>query len=141
MNYSDCARRPWVLVPQITRNDPALVKTGHVIVVGRGAPLVTAKSPVCFRCRAGRFAAYRTERVKSVFSLNTNDALKYIRKEDRGARRYTQANFHASIDDDLLYHMVINTDRIPYGEVAQLIAVEARKSFERDENLRAKIGD
>lgn len=131
----------WVLVPQIAETIMRLVKTGHVIVVGRGAPVVTAKIPGVFQVRLVASLPNRTERIKSVFSLNTNDALKYIRKEDRGARRYTQSNFHASIDDDLLYHMVINTDRIPYGEAARLIATEARKSFERDENLREKIGD
>jgi hypothetical protein len=34
------------------------------------------------------------------------------------------------VDDDLQYHMVINTDRIPPPEAAELIADGARRCFQ-----------
>lgn len=130
----------WVLVPQIAETIMRLVKTGHVILVGRGSVAIAADLPGVFHVRLVASLPKRIDRVKSVFKLNAEDAVKHIRREDRGSRRYIQSNFHTSIDNDLLYHLVINTDRIPYGEAALLIAAEARKAFERDGELREKIG-
>lgn len=127
----------WVLVPQVAETILHLVQQGHVIVVGRGATAIAAKLPGVFHVRLVASLPARIERVGNVLGLSAHDAIKYIRKEDRGSRRYAQAYFHTSISDDLLYHLVINTDRIPYGDAALLIATEARKSFERDRNLRA----
>jgi hypothetical protein len=124
----------WVLVPQVAETIQNLVKTGHVIVVGRGASVIASKMPGVFHVRLVASLPNRIERVKNRHSLDVGEAVKYIRREDRGFRRYTQAHFHTSIDDDLLYHLVINTDRIPPGNAATLIANEARESFERDEH-------
>lgn len=129
----------WVLVPQIAETILHLVKTGHVILVGRGAVAVAADMPGVFHVRLVASLPQRIERVKKVMGLNVHDSMKHIRREDRGSRRYTQAHFHTNVDNDLLYHLVINTDRIPYGDAALLIATEARKSFERDVELREKI--
>lgn len=127
----------WVLVPQVAETIMHLVKAGHVIVVGRGATAVAAEVPGVFHVRLVASLPRRMERISKVLGLTSNEAEKYIRKEDRGSERYAQAHFHASISDDLLYHLVINTDRIPYGDAAILIASEARKNFQRDGNLRA----
>ena len=127
----------WVLVPQVAETILHLVKQGHVIVVGRGATAIAAKLPGVFHVRLVASLPKRTERVSNLLGLSAHDAIKYIRKEDRGSRRYAQAYFHTSINDDLLYHLVINTDRIPFGDAAMLIASEARKNFQRDGNFRA----
>jgi cytidylate kinase len=128
-------------VPQIAETIMRLVKTGHVILVGRGSVAIAADLPGVFHVRLVASLPKRIDRVKSVFKLNAEDAVKHIRREDRGSRRYIQSNFHTSIDNDLLYHLVINTDRIPYGEAALLIAAEARKAFERDRDNNDKFGD
>lgn len=131
----------WVLVPQIAETIMRLVKTGHVILVGRGSVAVAADLPGVFHVRLVASLPKRVECIKSALKLNEENALKYIRREDRGSHRYTQTHFHTNIDNDLLYHLVINTDRIPYGEAALLIAAEARKAFGRDGDLNDKIGD
>ncbi|HLX72437.1 MAG TPA: cytidylate kinase-like family protein [Verrucomicrobiae bacterium] len=131
----------WVLVPQIAETIMRLVKTGHVILVGRGSVAVATDLPGVFHVRLVASLPKRINRIKSVFNFNAEDAVKYIRREDRGSRRYTQAHFHANLDNDLLYHLVINTDRIPYSEAALLIAAEARKAFARDGDSYDKIGD
>lgn len=131
----------WVLVPQIAETIMRLVKTGHVILVGRGSVAVATDLPGVFHVRLVASMPKRIERIKGVLNLNDDNAIKHIRREDRGSRRYTQTHFHASLDNDLLYHLVINTDRIPYAEAALLIAAEARKAFQRDADSRDKIGD
>lgn len=126
----------WVLIPQMAETILGLVKTGHVILVGRGAMAIAAEMPGVFHVRLVASLPRRIERVKNVMGLNVHDSMKHIRREDRGSRRYTQAHFHMSVDNDLLYHLVINTDRMPFGDAAVLIAAEARKSFERDAELK-----
>lgn len=127
----------WVLVPQVAETITHLVKGGHVIVIGRGATAVAAKLPGVFHVRLVASLPARTERMRNLLGLSAQDAIKYIRKEDRGSRRYAQAYFHTSINDDLLYHLVINTDRIPFEDAAMLIASEARKNFQREGNVGA----
>ena len=126
----------WVLVPQVAETILHLVQQGHVIVVGRGATAIAAKLPGVFHVRLVASLPGRIERVRKLLGLSPQDAIKFIRKEDRGSRRYAQAYFHTSINDDLLYHLVINTDRIPYGDAAMLIASEARRNFQRHGNVR-----
>lgn len=56
-------------------------------------------------------------------------ATAFIEKEDSAHGRYVKGSFHVGIDDDHLYHLVLNTDRFPCPEAAQLIAEGARRCF------------
>ena len=40
-------------------------------------------------------------------------ALDFIHREDKGRKRFLKEHFEEDIDNPLLYHLVINTDRIP----------------------------
>ncbi|MBP7976936.1 MAG: cytidylate kinase family protein, partial [Verrucomicrobia bacterium] len=44
-----------------------------------------------------------------------------ILQEDRGRKRYLRKYFDADPDDPLLYHLIINTDDVPYEEAARII--------------------
>jgi cytidylate kinase len=41
---------------------------------------------------------------------------------DQGRKRYVTKYYEKDIDDPLLYHLVINTDRVSYPEAARVIA-------------------
>ena len=62
--------------------------------------------------------------------LTAEETAKVINKEDRARGRYMKANFHVGIDDDLLYHLVINTDLIPCPDAARLIAEVALRTLQ-----------
>jgi cytidylate kinase len=72
----------------------------------------------------------RIERVRELHHLTPQDAAGFIEKEDRGSRRYVRTHFHTHIEDELLYHLVINTDRIPFADAAMLIVDGARRCFQ-----------
>jgi hypothetical protein len=120
----------WVLVPQVVETILRLVKAGHVIVVGRGATVITSRMAGVFHVRLVAPLPNRIERVQRLHGLNRKEAARFIEREDRGSRRYVEAHFHARIEDELLYHLIINTDRIPCADAAMLIANEARRYFE-----------
>ena len=119
----------WVLVPQIVETTLHLADAGRVILIGRGAAVVTARSPNVFHVRLIASLAKRIERVQEQRGLTAEAGAAFVRKEDRGRQRYVRSNFHTRLDDDLLYHLVLNTDRIPCPEAAALIAEAARRSF------------
>ena len=43
------------------------------------------------------------------------------KSQDAAKRQYLKDYFGADIDDPQLYHLIVNTDRIPYENAARLI--------------------
>lgn len=111
----------WTLVQQTSETIWNLALMGHVILVGRGANLITQNLDNVFHVRLVGSVERRTRSVQKLHDLDPREALKYLKKKDRERRRYVKEHFHADIDDPSLYHLIINTDRIPHAEAARLI--------------------
>jgi len=112
----------WTLVRQITDTILHLVELGNVIVIGRGATVITGKLDQVFHVRLIGSLEKRVANVQELDRLSKAAALKIIRREDRGRKRYLRTHFNADIDDPLLYHLVINTDLVSYEKAARIIA-------------------
>jgi len=110
------------LVEQTVETIWHLAEGGYVILVGRAANVVTARLPNVFHVRLVGSLENRIERVEEVYDFDRRAAEEYIRTQDTAKRNYLKEYFGQDIDDAQLYHLVINTDRIPYGETAKLIA-------------------
>jgi cytidylate kinase len=119
----------WVMVPQIAETVLHLADTGHVILVGRGANFITARMPNVFHVRLIASLPKRIKRVQKLNGLTPEEAIKFVKDEDRSRNRYAKEHFHRSVDDAFSYHLVLNTDRIPYSDAAQLIKDGARRCF------------
>jgi len=117
----------WVLVPQVVETMLRLAIAGHAILVGHGATVVTAKLPNVFHVRLTGSLPRRIERVQKFRNLTPVDAAKFVRKEDRGREKYFKAHFHARLDNELLYDLVINTDRV--SNAVAVIAEGALRFF------------
>lgn len=120
----------WVAVPQIGETVLRLADMGHVIFVGRGACFITGRMPNVFHVRVVASLANRVERVRQDEHLALKQAAKFVARRDRGRSRYVRAYYRGRPDDALLYHLVINTDRIPCEAAARLIAEQARLCFQ-----------
>jgi hypothetical protein len=120
----------WVIVPQIAETILHLANAGHAILVGRGAAFITARMENVFHVRLVAPLSNRIDRVRMTENMSAKEAVKYIAEKDRGRSRYAKAYFHGRADDDLLYHLIVNTGRIPYITTARLIADEARQHFQ-----------
>jgi DNA-binding transcriptional ArsR family regulator len=121
----------WVLVPQVAETMLHLAEAGHVILIGRGATIVTERLRNVFHVRLVASLATRVRRTQLSRHLTAEEARRLIEKEDRGRQRYVRANFHARLDDTLLYHVVLNTDQLALDDVAAVIAEAALKFFHR----------
>jgi cytidylate kinase len=99
-----------------------LAELGNVILIGRGANLVTGKLNDVFHVRLVGSLVKRVEYLQKIRRVGEQDALAFIRQEDRGRRRYLKTYFGQDIDDPLLYHLVINTDLMGHQLAARMIA-------------------
>lgn len=113
----------WTLVHQTAESILHLAQLGQVIIIGRGANIITRRLDYVFHVRLigspERRAKYVQQRDPS---LSERQALELIQQEDHGRRRYLRKYFDRDIDDPMLYHLVINTDLVPYEEAARVIA-------------------
>lgn len=129
----------WVTAPQVAETVLHLADAGHVILVGRGASVITARMPNVFHVRLIAPLPMRITRVQETNHLTQEEASKFVAKSDRGRGRYAKAHFDVCVDDDLLYHLVINTDRIPIPEAVELISDGARRCFQRGADKRNQV--
>jgi cytidylate kinase len=113
----------WELVHQTTETILHLAGLGHVILVGRGANVITARLDHVLHVRLVGSLEPRVARVQEYFHLGRRAASALVRREDAGRARYLRKYFKKDIEDPLLYHLTINTDRIPTGLAAEMIGL------------------
>jgi len=119
----------WVLLQQTRETILHLAQMGHVILVGRGANVITRKLENVFHVRLVGSVAKRAVRMQQLYEVDRRRALELVHQEDRGRSRYLKEHFGADIDDPLLYHLIINTDQIRYDDAARLIGDEVMRRF------------
>lgn len=118
--------------------------TGHVVIVGRtGQALLAARRDVLHV----RIVAPLQQRITYVSrreGLNEAEARSRIQAKDRDRARYLQARFGRSVDDPLLYDLVINTAVLDLESTVDLISLalerKARKLTVRTGELGPVTG-
>lgn len=110
-----------LLVRQTSETILRLAELGNVIIVGRGANIITARLPRILHVRLVGSVEQRVAHMKAFDKLNEKDALARIAREDTGRRRYLKRYLGKDIDDPLHYHLIINTDRTTLGEAAVIV--------------------
>lgn len=93
-----------------------------LICFGRWANIITSKLDSVFHVRLVGSLGRRIEHIQQINHLSPKAARQFIRREDRGRKRYYKTHFGSDVADPLLYHLVINTDLVPYEEAARMIA-------------------
>jgi hypothetical protein len=111
----------WVIVHQSVETILKLAELGNVILVGRGAAVITRRLAGVLCVRLVGSQERRLARVQETEHLSRAEALRRIRRSDRGRARYVKRYFRRDVADELLYDLTINTDRISEDEVARLV--------------------
>jgi len=112
----------WTLVRQTADTVLHLAELGNVILIGRGAHVITGNLPYVFHVRLVGSLERRVKHVQQLNNLSRKKALDFIQREDLGRRRFLKKYFNRDIEDPLLYHLVINTDLVSPEESARMIA-------------------
>jgi cytidylate kinase len=127
----------WTLVHQTAETILHLAQLGNVILVGRGANVITSKLDNVFHVRLVGLMEKRIERVQQLYEFDRHTAVEFIHREDKGRKRYLKEHLHEDIDNPLLYHLIINTDRIRYEDAALLIGDEVVRRCHLDRHMTA----
>lgn len=117
----------WDVVPKIAETVLHLAHAGHAILVGRGANVITADLPNVLHVRLLASFDQRVAHLREAEHLSAAEATDRIHREDKASGRYIKTHFHVSIENDALYHLTVNTDRLAAGDAAGLIAEAARR--------------
>jgi cytidylate kinase len=112
----------WTLVERTNQTILRLAMAGHVILVGRGAHLVTARLPHVFHLRVIAPFEVRVKHVMEKNHLKALEAAKFVRQGDLAKARYLQRNFGAGGRDPLHFHLTVNTGRINFLQAAEIVA-------------------
>jgi cytidylate kinase len=99
-----------------------LAELGNVVIIGRGGNIITRHMPGAIHIRLVGSTDRRIEHVQDHHHLDQAAAAKYVGDRDLRRGRYVKKYYARNIDDPLLYDLVVNMDRVPYGEAAGLIA-------------------
>jgi len=101
-----------------------LAEAGNVILIGRGANIVTARLPHVFHVRLVAPLDDRIEHSHTAYkdyNMTKTEARKFCLREDLARQRYLKKYFGADIENPLLYHMIINTGLVSYEDAARII--------------------
>ena len=121
----------WWLAQQTTKTILRLAGMGRVIMVGRGAEVITQLLPDVLHVRLVAPLSKRITHAEEFYGLSPNAATMKVSEEDRARRRYLSRYFDADCDNPLLYHLVINTAKTGLAGAAEII-VEAALRKHRD---------
>lgn len=111
----------WTLVEKTSDTILRLAELGNVIILGRGANIITSKLDYMFHVRLVGPKAARIEYVQADRNVDKQTATRIVEQEDEGRRRYIKRYFHRDIDDAELYHLVINTSEVGHVTAAAMI--------------------
>lgn len=119
----------WNVVQYTADTILRLACMGNVIIVGRGAAVVTARMDSAFHVRLVGSLERRLARVREVYGLDASAAAEFVKTEDKGRARYLKDHYQREIEDPLLYDLVINTDRNGYDDAARLVGDAVIRRF------------
>lgn len=111
----------WTLVRKTADTILRLAEIGNVVVIGRGGNVITDRLDQAFHVRLVGSMPRRIKHLQDYFHMDPAEAAEYVRDRDAARKRYVAKYYGKDIDDPLQYHLVVNTDRVTYGEAARLI--------------------
>ena len=106
----------------LTRIMTSMANQGGYLLLGRGAQLVLKNHPKVFHAL---LVADYEDRVKFMverYNLSRSEAEKIIKEKERQRAAVASNIFGANIDDPKLYHIVLNTSRLPFDWAVDQVA-------------------
>ncbi len=85
-----------------------LAQVGNVIIVGRGANIITSHFKNTFHIRLIAPKNFKVKKVEKKFGVGRKEALEILEKEDKARKEYIETYFRKDINDPLLYDAVLN---------------------------------
>lgn len=100
---------------------------GDVVIVGRGGQAILQEKPGVLHVRIESSLARRERRLHEDENLSIEDARTTIRQHDQRSANYLKQYFNVRWNDPLLYHLIINTDKVSLELAVQLIVTAVQQ--------------
>lgn len=102
-----------------------LAKGKRVVIIGRGGQCLLRDHPHALHVLLVAPLSDRVARVMEREKVNAPTAEKIVRETDKHRAAYIAKFFKAHVADPLLYHLTLNTSKMPLPRAAEIIATEA----------------
>ena len=119
----------WTLLHKMTESILQLARMGKVIIVGRGANIITAKLKNSFHVRLVAPLLNRVKHIMEIENISEKEAEAFVKQKDKARRDYVKSSFSKNVEDLEMYHIVVNTGFMSYKESAEIIAAAVMKKF------------
>ena len=104
----------------------------NVIIVGRGSQCILSDSKTVFHTRFIAPFEYRVDVIMDEMNLPRDRAAELIKEKDRQRALYLQHNYQCDWTDATLYHVVFNTSRTSWENMADIVIDTHRRLFGDD---------
>jgi cytidylate kinase len=100
----------------------SLAQDGNVILVGRGASILTQQMGNCFHFRIVAPMSFKVNSIVARTNLNADEAQDMIHRRQRQRDAFLKDFLGRDIADPTLYHLIFNNARCSAGQIAALMA-------------------
>lgn len=94
---------------------------GDVVIVGRGAQAILREAPDVLHVRIIAPTDVRIQRIMDEAHIEEDEARRLIMRKDRATAEYLGRFFDIDWENPSLYHMILNTGKLPVEAAAQAI--------------------
>jgi cytidylate kinase len=106
----------------LCRQIVALAQEGNVILIGRGAAILTQETGNCFHFRIVAPMRFKVDSVSARMGLSSQEAQDLIQARQRQRDAFLMDFLGRDIADPTLYHLLFNNARCSAGRIASLMA-------------------
>ena len=105
----------------LCRQITAFAAGGNVIVVGRGAAILTQDMPTCYHFRIVAPMEFKVSSIAKRLNLDSDEAEKLIVRKQRQRDAFIKDFLNRDVADLTLYHLVFNNAKISSQQIAKMI--------------------
>jgi cytidylate kinase len=106
----------------LCRQIVALAQQGNVILVGRGAVILTQNTPNSFHFRIVAPLQFKQRSIQSRMGVSAQEALELIQVRQGQREHFLKGFLGRDVAEPTLYHLLFNNARCPAPQIAALMA-------------------
>ena len=96
---------------RLTTDIAMLAAHGNVIIVGRGAAIITQSLPNCFHFRIGGTQEFRANSIARRIGCSKAEATEIVAREEKRRNKFIRDFLDSDADDLSSYHLLFNNDK------------------------------
>lgn len=126
------------LVHKMSKTIYRLAEYGNVIIIGRGANIITSKLKNSFHIRLHCPLHERIHCLQNKKNITYEFAKKLLLREDQNRKDFLFRNFKRDIDDSSLYHFIVNISLFNLDDLTDLITTAVQRKCPINQNMYEK---